>query len=515
MSSRLRIDRHPYMPETSFQLYNTLSRSVETIEPIEAKHLRFYACGPTVYSYAHIGNFRSFLTADLILRTARAIGWETTYVTNITDVGHLTHDDVADASGQDRMEKALRSEEGRRFANIWDLARFYTDEMLHDWKALNLREPDVRPRATEHVAQQIQAIEQIIATGHGYETAKGVYFEVETFPDYGKLSGNTLDDELAHSVRDVVEDPEKRNPRDFALWKKDPHHLMLWYSPWGWGFPGWHIECSAMSQAYLGESFDLHTGGEDNKFPHHECEIAQAESITSKPFVRYWIHTRFLQVEGEKMSKSTGNFHTVRELIAREEDGGRGINPLALRLALISGQYRKPLNFTFDHLRASAKHVQRFEEAAQLVEQTRERRTNGKDQLGEWLDDTYERALAAMLDDLNTPGAIASALEGVRLIQGSGPNLNAASAESAHAWLTKINELLGIVWPDDHDRPRADDEADDPFAREVEQLLEEREQARRSRDFERADAIRDRLQEMDVEVMDSPDGTSWRRRVRV
>ena len=504
------------MSDTTFRIYNTLARGIEAIEPIEDRHLRFYACGPTVYSYAHIGNFRSFLTADLVLRTARAIGWTTTYVTNITDVGHLTQDDVADASGQDRMEKALKSKEGRRFANIWDLARFYTNEMLRDWRALNLLEPDVRPRATEHVAQQIRAIAQIMANGHAYETDKGVYFSVESFPEYGKLSGNTMDEQLEQTVRELVEDPDKRNPRDFALWKKDADHLMLWHSPWGWGFPGWHIECSAMSQTYLGESFDLHTGGEDNKFPHHECEIAQAESITGKPFVRYWVHTRFLQVEGEKMSKSTGNFLTVRQLIAPEHEGGRGVPPLALRLALISGHYRKPFNFTFEHLRASARHVQRFEDASALVEAALERDAGGEDFVGERLDGAYERALGAMLSDLNTPEAIAAVLEGVRLIQGAGDRLNAASAASARGWLEKVNELLGIVWPAEDAGAEADaGEESDDFSREVERLLMEREEARTARDFGRADAIREQLEQMDVEVMDTPEGPRWKRQITI
>lgn len=498
------------MPDKPFRVYNTLARGVQTIEPIEDRHLRFYACGPTVYSYAHIGNFRSFLTADLILRTARAIGWKTTYVTNVTDVGHMTQDDVADASGQDRMEKALRSKEGQRFANIWDLARFYTEEMLRDWKALNLLEPDVRPRATEHVTQQIQAIEQILAKGHAYETEKGVYFSVESFPEYGRLSGNTQDEQLEQGVRDVVEDSEKKNPRDFALWKKDPTHLMLWHSPWGWGFPGWHIECSAMSQTYLGDSFDLHTGGEDNKFPHHECEIAQAESISGRTFVKYWVHTRFLQVEGEKMSKSKGNFLTVRELISPEEEGGRGVHPLALRLALISGQYRKPFNFTFDQLRASSKHIQRFEEASSLVEDALARETNGEDRIGARLDAVYERALEAMLDDLNTPEAIAAALEGAKLIQGMGAHLNAASARSAETWLDRMDQLLGIVG-----RERVGSAESDGVAEEIERLLAEREDARAARDFERADAIRAQLEEMEVEVMDTPSGPKWRRQISV
>lgn len=502
------------MAEKSFRIYNSLTRRTEAIEPIEPGHLRFYACGPTVYSYAHIGNFRSFLTADLVLRAARAIGWKTTYVTNITDVGHLTQDDVADAGGEDRMEKALRSKEGQRFANIWDLARYFTSVLLEDWHALNLRDPDVRPRATEHVTPQIKAIENLIENGHAYETEKGVYFSVESFAEYGKLSGNTLSDQLEEGLRETVVDEEKRDPRDFALWKKDPGHLMLWYSPWGWGFPGWHIECSTMSQEYLGESFDLHTGGEDNKFPHHDCEIAQAESLTGKRFARYWLHTRFLQVEGEKMSKSAGNFFTVRQLITAESQGGRGVHPLALRLALISGQYRKPFNFTFDHLRASAKHVQRFEEAAALVERALETDENGEDRLGVRLDALYEQALAAMLDDLNTPEAIAASIEGAKLIQGAGSNLNAASARSAASWLQRVNDLLGIIRHEEPGTPKAP--ADEvAFAREVERLLKERAAARNERDFGRADEIRDRLDEMDVEVMDTPEGTKWRRKVTI
>ncbi len=499
------------MSEKTFRIYNTLTRQTEPIEPIESGHLRFYACGPTVYSYAHIGNFRSFLTADLVLRTARALGWTTTYVTNITDVGHLTEDDMADAAGEDRMERALRSERGRKFANVWDLARYYTDVMLQDWHALNLRDPDVRPRATEHVTQQIEAVAKLVDMEHAYETEKGVYFSVRSFADYGKLSGNILSDRLEEGVREMVVDEEKRDPRDFALWKKDPTHLMRWHSPWGWGFPGWHIECSAMSQEYLGESFDLHTGGEDNKFPHHECEIAQAESITGKRFVNYWMHTRFLQVEGEKMSKSAGNFYTVRELITPESEGGRGVHPLALRLTLISGQYRKPFNFTFDQLRASAKHVQRFEEVEDLVEKALRTDENGEDRLGERLDALFARALDAMLDDLNTPGAIAAAIEGAKLIQSIGARLNAASARSAKAWLTNINDLLGIVR---HETAQAESpsEQDEEFAREVEQLLAERADARKAKNFGRADEIRDRLDEMDVEVMDTPEGTKWRRR---
>ena len=505
--------------DRTLRLYNTMSHEVEPVEPIEPGHLRFYSCGPTVYTYAHIGNFRSFLTADLIARTAEAIGWDTTFVSNVTDVGHLTQDDLVDPSGEDKMTAALERE-GTRFANIYDLARFYTDALITDWHALNLREPDVRPRATEHVPHQIKAVEQLVEASHAYETEQGIYFSVESFPDYGKLSGNRSAEDLEAGVREeLIDDPDKRDPRDFALWKKDPDHLMQWHSPWGWGFPGWHIECSVMSAEYLGPHIDLHAGGEDLIFPHHECEIAQAESLTGdgEPFARTWVHTRFLQVEGEKMSKSKGNFFTVRDLIEPESEGGRGIDPLALRYTLLSGQYRKPFNFTKKTLKDSARIVRRYQDAAALVEDALERRDEGDDHLGDRLDDIYDRTLAAMCDDLNTPQALAVAHEGVKLLHGLGDDLNAASARSAQRWLEQTNALLGIVWSE-HDgdaAPHADDAANDPLAEQVEALLEARAQAREAGDYDRADAIRDELDAMGIEVMDSADGTTWRKKIDV
>jgi cysteinyl-tRNA synthetase len=502
--------------EKTFRLYNTLTKTVEPVIPNEPGHLRFYACGPTVYSYAHIGNFRSFLTSDLILRTAQAIGWRTTYVTNITDVGHLTEDDLADSSGEDRMVKAIRSKEGERFANIWDLARYYANVLIEDWRTLNLREPDVRPRATEHVRQQILAVEKLIEHGHAYETSQGVYFSVESFPEYGKLSGNREAAELEQSVRDVVVDPEKRDPRDFALWKKDEKHLMQWYSPWGWGFPGWHIECSVMSMEYLGEQLDLHAGGEDLIFPHHECEIAQSESLTGKkPFARHWVHTRFLQVEGEKMSKRLGNFFTVRGLVLPESEGGKGVDPLALRMTLISGYYRKPFNFTLKTLKANIRHVARFREAAANVAAALVAGAPGADRLGPRLDALYDAALDAMLDDLNTPEALAKTLEGVRLILGFKTNLNEASARSAQAWLARMNALLGILAPEGETRAPLAAAAPDPLAEKVEALLAERQAARKARDFARADAIRDELAALGIEVMDTPEGPKWKKMIRV
>jgi cysteinyl-tRNA synthetase len=492
------------MSERSFRLYDTLSKQVKPLACQEPGLLRFYTCGPTVYSYAHIGNFRSFLTADLIVRTAQAIGWKVRWVSNITDVGHLTDDDVADASGEDKMEKALRSKEGEHFNNIWELAEFYTDAFLQDWRRLNLREPDVRPKATQHVRGQILAAEELIEKGHAYETPTGVYFAVQSFPEYGKLSGNTRDN-LRDAVRDVVLDENKRDQADFAIWKKDDHHLMQWYSPFGWGFPGWHIECSVMARDYLGDTIDLHSGGEDNRFPHHECEIAQSESLTDKPFCNHWCHTMFLQVNGQKMAKSAGNFYTVRQLV--EE---RNVHPLALRYALIAGQYGKPYNFTDQSLHDAKGNVERLRRAVTAAEAGIEAGREGEDALGESLEEIYGEALDAMCDDLNTSIALAKALEGARLVTREAETLSAASAASSLAFLKRINALLGVVFYEnelaDVAEEKKGNDIDDAW---VAQRIEERAQAKRDKDYGRADAIRAELAEKGIELRDSPEGTTW------
>ena len=507
----------------AFRLTNTLTRQIETVEPAAFAPdgrplLRFYSCGPTVYSTAHIGNFRTFLTADLVVRTADALGWDVRYVSNVTDVGHLTEDDIADAQGEDRMQKALASKEGARFANVWDLARHYTEALVADWRSLGLREPDVRPRATEHVREQIRAVEALLASGHAYETADGVYFHVPSFPAYGALSGNTDADALVVDARGTVQDDGKRDPRDFALWKKDESeagagHLMQWFSPFGWGFPGWHLECSVMAQQYLGETIDLHGGGEDLRFPHHECEIAQAEALSGKPFSRYWIHTRFLQVEGEKMAKRTGNFLTVHDLISPEADGGRAEwgaphDPLALRLALISGHYARPFNLTRKALDDAAKNIRRYAEALAAVDAAA---GDGPDTLAEPLAHAGDEMLSAMADDLNTPLALAAAYRGAGAIVAAAREggLSGASGASGGAFLDRVQALLGVVRSDVPVLPAV---LDDGLAAEVETLLAERADARDAKDWPRADALRARLDALGVVVMDTPAGPTWARR---
>jgi cysteinyl-tRNA synthetase len=489
------------MSERVFRLYDTLSRTVKPIETGEPGHLKFYSCGPTVYSYAHIGNFRTFLTMDLVVRTAQAIGWKVTYASNITDVGHLTQDDVADAGGEDKMERALKSKEGEAFMNVWDLARYYADAYLEDWRSMNLTEPTVRPRATEHMREQIQAVQQLIEQDNAYETPTGVYFAVDSFDDYGKLSGNRDRDNLQVAVRDVVQDDNKRSPADFALWKKDDKHLMQWFSPWGWGFPGWHIECSVMARQYLGDTIDLHGGGEDLKFPHHECEIAQSESVTHKPFCNHWIHVTFLQVDGEKMSKSKGNFYTVRELVEK------GYDPFALRYALISVPYGKPMNFTLQSLAEAAKNVERFRESVRRADGTAELEPPS----GHELAGLYEDCLAAMLEDLNTSVAIAKALEGAKAIN---RNTSPSYEERAYAswFLSRVNGLLGVV---EYDNGYSVAEVIESKAEEmvegksVDDWVAERTAAKAAREFSRADEIRVMLNAAGIELRDSPEGTTW------
>lgn len=488
------------MGEKKLRLYDTMTKQVKELQTKEPGHLKFYACGPTVYSYAHIGNFRSFLTADLIVRTSKALGWRVTFVNNITDVGHLTDDDVADSQGEDKLEKALKSKEGEHFNNVWELAEHYTNAFEKDWKSLNLLPPDVRPKATQHVRQQIVAAEELIEKGHAYETPTGVYYSVESFPEYGKLSGNTQEN-LRQAVRDVVQDDNKRAPADFALWKKDDHHLMQWHSPFGWGFPGWHIECSVMAREYLGDTIDLHSGGEDNMFPHHECEIAQSEALTGKPFSGHWVHTRFLQVNGEKMSKSAGNFYTVRDLIAK------GADPLAIRYGLIAGIYGKPLNFTDQGLRDAQANIDRYRKADQIASSAS---VDGPDHLGPALDDLYSQTLEALCNDLNTPVALAKALEGARMIIKEGDGISKTSGESAKRFLDGINDLLGIV-RSSYDDPEPVTKSAGPAVDEawIAAKIAERADAKKSKDFALADTIRQELDAKGIELRDSPSGTEW------
>ncbi|MFH1732074.1 MAG: cysteine--tRNA ligase [Planctomycetota bacterium] len=467
----------------TMQLYNTLTNRKEEFVPLEPGKVRMYNCGPTVYMYAHIGNFRSFMLADLLRRFFEYKGLDVNQVMNITDVGHLTSD--AD-DGEDKLEKAAREEA----KDPWQIAEFYMNAFFDDIDALNIRRATVYPRATEHVGDMIGTVERLIEKGHAYVVNGCVYYDVTSFPDYGKLSGNTLDRLQAGARLDV--NPDKKNPHDFSLWVTDPTHIMKWESPWGVGYPGWHLECSTMSQKYLGDTLDIHTGGEDNIFPHHECEIAQSEGATGVQFVKYWLHARFLQVEGQKMSKSLGNFFTLKDLIEK------GLDPMAIRYTLLASHYRQSMNFTFEGVEASAGAIRRLKEFVSNMEQAAGGGENpGVAKLIENAEADFE---AALDDDLNIAGALAHLFDFVRDVNKLG--VGKADGAKCAALVRKFDAILGVL-------PAA--ETEHVLDAEIQKLVDEREAARTSRDFARADAIRDELHAQGIILEDTPGGVRWKR----
>ncbi len=474
----------------SFQVYNSYTRTKERFEPREAGVVRMYNCGPTVYSRAHIGNLRSFLFADVLRRWLEVSGYQVHQVMNITDVGHL----VGDADeGEDKLDAAARKER----LDPHEIASRYADQFLADVAALGVAAPEAYPRATDHVPQMLAIIEDLIEKGHAYQVGQDVYFDVTTFPRYGKLSGNRIED-LEAGARIEVRS-EKRHPADFALWKSDEKHLMKWKSRFGeHGFPGWHIECTAMAIEHLGEQLDIHTGGEDNVFPHHECEIAQSECHTGKPFARYWMHAKFLQVDGGKMSKSLGNVYTLADV---EE---RGFAPRVLRYTLIRGHYRQPLNFTWDEMAASRTALEKLDELVARLRRSAGGQGAAQDPEGgrELLSAAVARFDAGMDDDLNVPIALSSLFE-LRDAVLAGA-LGTAVAADALAFVARANRVLAVL--------ELDEPAGGDGDAEIEALVATRDAARAAKDWAESDRLRDELLALDVVVQDSPDGTIWRRR---
>lgn len=505
----------------TIRLHNTLSRTLETFEPIAGPSgpVTFYTCGPTVYDYAHIGNFRSFLNADVLRRTLELHGHEVVHVMNITDVGHMTDDTDADGGGEDKMEVASkRLLEAKKSGTLPEgaevdagdpmaIADFYADAFLEDARTLGLRvaeeaaeHPERLPRPTAYVDRMIALVERLVEGGHAYVAGDGVvYFDVSSFPDYGRLSGNTVESlrEGEGGRIDEANQRHKRSPADFMLWKPDARHLMRWPSPWGEGYPGWHLECSAMAEALLGVDgeIDLHSGGEDNIFPHHECEIAQSRCATGAgAFARHWFHTRHLVVEGEKMSKSKGNFFTVRDIL------DKGASPAALRLELIRTHYRQNANFTMQGLRDCQRQVDRWCRLAERLASLTADPDAGSGPL--------ERALpgfkAALADDLNVQGAIGLLNEAVGEHPADGDPVGDPARELAA--LREMDRVLGVL-----DRNRIEGGADDELATRVESLIEARNRAREARDWAEADRIRDEIAGMGLAIKDGPEGTTWSR----
>ncbi|MFH1421098.1 MAG: cysteine--tRNA ligase [Planctomycetota bacterium] len=462
-------------------LYNTLTRLKEEFNSIEADLVKMYHCGPTVYSYAHIGNFRAFLFADLLRRYFQYKGYKVTQIMNITDVGHMTTDA---GEGEDKLEAAAKREK----KDPCQIARFYEESFLEDVDTLGILRAHKYPRATEHVSEMIEIIKKLLEKGVAYISGNAIYYDISKFPAYGRLSNNPLENLMAGARIDINLD--KRNPFDFALWKSDAEHIMKWDSPWGEGYPGWHLECSAMSMKYLGESFDIHTGGEDNIFPHHECEIAQSESVTEKKFVNCWMHTRFLLVEGQKMAKSLGNFYTVKDL------ANMGYNGRTIRYALISTHYRTPLNFTFDGLKAAKAAIERLEDFRLSLETTKAQQDDPE--IPKLLTGAIRKFEENMDDDLNISGALGVLFEFVREVNRRNPSKNQAG-EILIA-LLKLDSVLSIL-------SQKEESVDENIAR----LVAEREEARKQKNYSRADAVRKEIKKLGYALEDTPSGVRWKK----
>jgi cysteinyl-tRNA synthetase len=470
------------------RLYNSLTRSLVDLQPRQPGHVTMYHCGPTVYSSPHIGNFRSFLFADVLRRFVEDQGCRVTQVMNVTDVGHLTLDDIE--GGEDKMEAAAR----KAGVTAWDVAKRYEDEFHDCQRKLHVRLPHHMPRATEFIAQMGGIIDDLLQKGVAYQRNGNVYFEVARFPGYGKLSGKVLD-ELEAGARVAVNE-EKKDPRDFALWKVDPKHQMQWDAPFRdgvRGFPGWHIECSAMSMHYLGPQIDIHTGGEDNMFPHHECEIAQTEAHTGVPFVGVWLHARHLLVDGTKMSKSLGNFFTVEDVLKK------GYTGLELRYALIRVQYRQSLNFTLKGLDEARAAIGRVQQCRQRLARIRDgAEPAGAGDLAPAVASANAAFTAAMGDDLNVSEALAAVFDFVGVANKAQPT--AAGATAALAAFARFEDVLGCFGPE----PKADAGADAPP--ELIALLPARDAAKKAKDWATADAIRQQVAAAGWKIVDTPQG---------
>ncbi len=458
------------------KFYNTLTHSKEEFTPLDGSCVRIYSCGPTVYNYAHIGNLRTYLFMDLLRRALVWNGYTLRHVMNITDVGHL----VSDADdGEDKMAKTAREQK----KTPWEIAAYFTEVFLKDIGALNIARPEIIAKATDHIPEMIAFIEGLDKKGFAYETSDGIYFDIGRFPHYGRLSGISLEDQLS-GARVEVND-EKRHPADFALWKKAPkEHIMQWDSPWGRGYPGWHIECSAMGLKYLGEVFDIHTGGVDHIPIHHENEIAQSEGLLGHPAAKFWLHGEFMLVGGGKMSKSLGNTYTVADLAER------GYSPLDFRYFCLNAHYRQKLNFTFEGMDGAKKSLANLRAAA-----ARHRDAPGN--AGPETVSAFEAEFReAVSDDLNIPRALGVLWNIAR---------HEIKSDALYRLMLKTDAIFGL----DLDKTEADAETDADLAAEIEEQIALRAAAKKAKNYAEADRIRASLAERGILLTDTPGGTTY------
>lgn len=481
------------------KIYNTLTREKEFFKPIHPDAVGMYVCGPTVYSDVHIGNCRTFVSFDVVYRYLNYLGYKVRYVRNITDVGHL--EDDAD-QGEDKISKKAKALQ----LEPMEIVQQYTNGFHHVLQLFNNIEPNIEPTATGHILEQIEMVQQIIDNGWAYESNGSVYFDVEKYSqsnDYGALSGRKIED-LRNNTRELDGQSEKRNPLDFAIWKKaNPEHIMKWNSPWGKGFPGWHLECSVMSTKYLGETFDIHGGGMDLKFPHHECEIAQNIGATGAAPVRYWMHANMLTVNGDKMSKSKGNSFLPEELFSGNNNVlTQAFSPMSVRFFMLQSHYRSTLDFSDDALKASEKGFERLTNAIIALDKIKVSDASSVNVQALW-----DAAYKAINDDFNTPLVIAALFEGVKMINhllDGRETINETDLDSLKKLFHDFTfEVLGLQI-----------ESKDTSSNNIEEglintLIELRAQSKAEKNYAVSDLIRDRLNELNIEIKDTPNGVEW------
>ncbi|MEZ7496242.1 cysteine--tRNA ligase [Leeuwenhoekiella aequorea] len=484
----------------SVTLYNSLSGEKELFKPILEGNVGMYVCGPTVYSNVHLGNVRTFMSFDMIFRYLKHLGYKVRYVRNITDAGHLTDD--AD-EGEDKISKKARLEQ----IEPMEVVQQYTIDFHNILQKFNCLPPSIEPTATGHIIEQIEIIKEILDNGYAYSKNGSVYFDVLKFNEnhnYGKLSGRLLEDMITNT-RELTAQSEKKNPQDFALWKKaEQQHIMRWPSPWGDGFPGWHLECTAMSTKYLGEKFDIHGGGMDLKFPHHECEIAQSEASNGQDPVNYWLHANMLTLNGKKMSKSTGNNIFPAEIFSGESPFlTKGYSPSVARFFIMQAHYRSVLDFSNDALLASEKGFNRLMEAINLLSALPTSEKSSID-INSWIQSCYD----AMNDDFNSPILIAQLFEAAKYIH----QIKDAKASITQTDLEKFQssihafvfDILGL-----EDLNIAAESNSDKLNGAIELLIQLRKEARSNKDFATSDQIRDQLLELGIQLKDGKEGTTF------
>ncbi len=486
--------------EQRLKMYNSMSGEKEIFEPINEGNVGMYVCGPTVYSNVHLGNCRTFISFDLIFRYLKHLGYKVRYVRNITDAGHLEND--AD-SGEDRIAKKARLEQ----IEPMEVVQRYTIDFHNILQKFNNLPPSIEPTATGHIVEQIEIVKTILEKGFAYEVNGSVYFDVKKFNEtnhYGKLSGRDIDNMIANT-RELAAQSDKKNPQDFALWKKaEPQHIMRWPSPWSDGFPGWHLECTVMSTKYLGEEFDIHGGGMDLKFPHHECEIAQGEAATGKNPVHYWLHANMLTLNGKKMAKSTGNNILPEEIFSGNNDIlDKPFSPNVTRFFMLQANYRSILDFSDEALKASEKGFNRLMDAYHAIDELPVSEKSSVD-IKAWKQSCYD----AMNDDFNSPILIAKLFDAVKMINNIKEEAAKITAEDKDELQKTMSafmfDVLGLL-----DKVSENNDITDKLSSTIELLIKLRAEARNNKDFALSDQIRDQLQEMGIQLKDGKEGTTF------